>query len=226
MAIEPANWEAMVSAQVAATLVALADRPGASDETQRDCAAAMCSLSECESPDVRADMLKQGSLPTLIRMSKMSDAETVKSCSIALSNLSTASATVDEGTVGALISMSLGSADTPLPDFVTNVDRDDKPPALRLTGLKPPSTETMQEICVVHNVKDMVEKQIAGAAGNGPPKEQFELMQTQKLPQISGGGSDDDFFLEKVFPKMELTIEMAEDLQAAAQAHAPPSSSS
>jgi len=215
LAIEESNWDKLVGAKVVATLVSLADRPGSMITTQRDCAAALCSLSESENPDVRQDMLLQGALPTLIRMSKMSDFETVRSCSIALSNLSTASATVDEGTVGALINMSLGGADQALPDFITSVELDDKPPRIRLTGLTAPNMDVLQDICVVHDVSELVQKQVAGSAGKGPPKEQFELMKTQKLPQISGGSTqnEEDFFLEKVFPKMELTLEMSEELK-------------
>jgi hypothetical protein len=111
--------------------------------------------------------------------------------------------------------MSLGGADQALPDFITSVELDDKPPRIRLTGLTAPNMDVLQDICVVHDVSELVQKQVAGSAGKGPPKEQFELMKTQKLPQISGGSTqnEEDFFLEKVFPKMELTLEMSEELK-------------
>jgi len=236
LAIEEANRLHMVSEKAVQTLSELANRPSACMRTKRECAAAICSLADSTddsfhedspsgnagvSPDhaIRGMIVVQGALPTLIKLSQSTDPETVKSCSIALSNLSTASASVDEGTVGSLIAMALTTTD--LPDFLTSVDNDDKPPPLQIHGMEAPDTDVAQDVCVVHDIQDQIEKQSAGMAGDGPPLENLELMEAGPLPfQGQGGDADGDeskeeaYLVEKSFPKIELQTEMAGDLLA------------
>merc|ERR1712178_218928 len=88
LALLPENRPLMVEGRVVGTLVELASQPQAKMETQRECCAAVCSLSKCISAEVRQAIVQQGATPLLIRLSKSSNAATVKSCSVALSNLS------------------------------------------------------------------------------------------------------------------------------------------
>ena len=229
LAIDKENRFSMVSETAVRTLCALADRPTALMRTQRECAAAICSLADeteenasggpgglgSSSPDqqIRTMIAQQGALPTLIRLSKVSDTETIKSCSIALSSLSTASATVDEGTVGSLIAMAL--ATTELPDFLTELDDDDKPPPLQIEGLTAPDKGVVEDVCVVHDIEAQCDKQTAGMAGEGPPLENLELMEAGPLPFQGDGSPDagaDEYLVEKSFPKIELQPAMANSL--------------
>jgi hypothetical protein len=84
-------------------------------ETMQACAAALFSLSR--PAHCRARIVKDGAVPVLIALSKSprltGDAYTKKSCANAMSNLSSSAAEVEEGTISALIAMSLNKPKAP-----------------------------------------------------------------------------------------------------------------
>ena len=197
-------------------------------ETQRECCAAVCSLSKTTEQDVRMAIVKQGATPLLIRLSKSANPHTVKSCSVALSNLSTAGSDVDEGTVAALICMSIEDESMPsgeAPKLVLEtvvVDKEDLPPPLPLRNMDAPSVEALAEVRSDHVVTRS--KQTAGMAGSGPPTECPDLMEPKPLPLAGGGGGDTDGEGEdgegaagrRTFPKLELTPSLDKELLSTA----------
>lgn len=97
-------------------------------ETMQACAAALFSLSR--PAHCRARIVKDGAVPVLIALSKsprlQGDSFTKKSCANAMSNLSSSAAEVEEGTISALIAMSLGNAPAAaVPEAAPMVDPND-----------------------------------------------------------------------------------------------------
>jgi hypothetical protein len=217
LALRIENRVKMVEVGTVEVLVGLAGRQGAKMETQRECCAAVCSLSKCPEPETRLAIVRQGAMPLLIKLSKSSNAPTVRSCSVALSNLSAAGNDVDEGTVSALISMSIGAdgddaAPPPLMMTTVAVTEDDLPPSMPLRPMQAPTSDAIEEVRTVHVVTRL--KQTAGMAGSGPPTECPDLMQPKPLPLTGGGAGGDEDGEEggsasgagrQTFPKLELT---------------------
>jgi hypothetical protein len=135
-------------------------------------------------------------VPLLIALSRGSSAETVRSCSVALSNLSTASSAVDEGTVSALIGMSgIDDGDDTfdaLPSSSGAIDEAHKPPRVGepvpASGAPKPGEELAGEVSAVQRIE--TEKHAAGMAGAGPPSNTPPLMEPKPLPtaETKGGG--------------------------------------
>jgi len=175
-------------------------------------------------------------VPVLIKLSELADAHTKKSCSSAMSNLSSSSTEVDHGTVTALIAMSLTDDDDGAKDgdatkgkskeqvrtaFTSSVRRvvnvnwmshlDDinstVPPPVMMRDLTPPPVD-LSTRCKLKTVK--VEKMSAGGATEAlaPPSPQDGNNQTVPIPAVAASkdGADEVGEVVDRYEKMLLTV--------------------
>jgi len=104
LATAPANRARMIEAGCVKAVVAMCLAPavgdakpkliaGTPDAVLQDCAAALCALSKSKTG--RSTIVAEGAVPLLIELSHSANDAIVQSCSVGLSNLSTASTSVD-----------------------------------------------------------------------------------------------------------------------------------
>jgi hypothetical protein len=230
LAMEPANRRLMVDDQCVACLVRLAARSDCKWETRRELASALCGLSE--SKVGRDQVVEEEAVPVLIRLSKETDKDTVKSCSIALSNLSTAEATIGRGTVSALIDMNKKGREKPAPGSEAAGMAESKrragvhgkqsipehhPPEQAVAELENWSPSDAMPVAVAAVRTVVTTKHTAGVAGQGPKIEPPALMPQRPITNAGtvqgedgrdpAENADPDFF-----GKLEITPEMMQEL--------------
>jgi hypothetical protein len=203
------NRSAMVAGGVVQMLVNLANMQGGRQETLQMIASSLKSLSQPR--PCRSRIVEDGAVPMLIRLSNLNCPDTKRCCAMAMSNLSSSSSEVEQGTVSALISMSLDDEDDedsavlnlgPVLDGVFC----GPPPPLPIEDIEAPAMERYTSKCDIQRV--VVVKESVGPATEAlsPPELHSDTLETVPIPTLTVGGQIDDDSGPPVlkFPKMQV----------------------
>ena len=154
--------------------------PYGNDASKQCCGAAMCNLSKAK--DVQKTMVDQGAVDVLVRLSETENSLTKQWCGIALANLSMF-AKLENGTVKALLTLSVEDADKPEKPLVPVVSQETfenakhgkkMMKAMVNTGMFNSGSKSLATI--IHRSSS-----VAGGAGPDSPEDAVSRRTTQRL---------------------------------------------